>query len=141
MERSDQYNFSVSDYIGGIMEEELNGRYIPTITLVSGFAGGFANPLFYEKKGDHVHVWGQIGLLKKSSGASTSILTLTLPFASALSNSHELSGNCGMHLFYTRFGVIYGEVATGLAVCNLLSDDSSGDDLETMYLDFSYILL
>lgn len=69
----------------------ISGTYTPTAADVSNVTSGAVETFVYMRVGSVVYVNGNVSVTPTASG-SECVLTLTLPIASSLTDTHQLSG-------------------------------------------------
>jgi hypothetical protein len=118
------------------------GTYSPTITNVSNVdASSFSGSVYYQRIGDQVTVWGWMDI-DVTLGATSTSLAITLPVASALTNSSQLGGNIagagGFGAVVGR-GTAGGDATNDRAQIDFLS--GSGTTSNPYFFKFTYQVL
>jgi len=114
-----------------------SGTYVPTLTNTTNIASSTAHGFQYMRVGTVVTVSGQV-TVNASVANTTTILELTIPVASSLSNDHELAGTgCGVTTI-NRVMVVTGQTTNDRAYISW-QPAATGDIIYSIH--FTYQIL
>lgn len=113
-----------------------SGAYTPTLTNTANITSSTAQPLQYQRIGNHVHVWGLVGLTTAAAGSTMTTLGISLPIPSNFTLVYQLSGSGDSQVSQTC--IIFADIANDRATLQFSSLFASGMN---MYFQFSYMVL
>ncbi len=102
-----------------------SGTYTPTLTNNTNVSSSAAETFVYQRIGNVVQVFGNINITPTASGSECSI-NLTLPIASALTDTHQLSGVVTRNVSgATESGRVFAVAAGDLAGLRFYARDTT----------------
>jgi hypothetical protein len=117
-----------------VMSESYSGVYTPTISNTTNVAASTMRQAFFTKVNNVVTVYGTIEI-DPTSGAAATSFNLSLPIASNLATSYDLSG-VGV-VYYTPVR-IEGDSPNDKAAFSIPPGTATPDSNQAMYYSFSY---
>jgi hypothetical protein len=115
------------------------GTYTPTFTAVANADGAaVTGSLYYTRIGNQVTVRGVITVDATATGLLTTV-GITLPIASALTATQQLSGQCTSSAIGAAFGTILADATNDRAELSFINDTNVGSATYSIW--FSYEVL
>lgn len=112
------------------------GTYTPTLANTTNVTGSTAYVCMYFRVGDIVHVSGQVNIQNTATG--NTVLRMTLPILSAISNDYELAGTANSGTPAECGAAIYGDAANDGAEFRFQAPDITN---RAFYFTFTYRVL
>lgn len=113
------------------------GTYIPTLSNTTNVAASTAYACQYMRVGNTVTVSGKVDIDVTLTATST-VLGVSLPIASAIANANELGGTAFCPTIAALGAAILGDAGNDRATIQLVSTDTNNN---SFYFTFSYTVL
>lgn len=107
--------------------------YTPTKVDVTNVASASVTTSYYERTGNKIEVWGEVTIDPTATGDTQ--ITLSLPIASSMSNSYDLSGSAAAYDVNQSARIYYGG---GVAIVRLNATDASSHVYSYRYVYYYF---
>ena len=111
----------------------VQNSYTPTKTDVTNIGTASVTTSYYQRTGNKIEVWGEVTIDPTATGDTQ--ITLSLPIASSMSNSYDLSGSAAAYDVNQSARIYY---SGGVAVVRLNATDASSHVYSYRYVYYYF---